>query len=124
MGLGIDLHIGVVRVVAPLAGLLALLTLSNHHPTLRHEGVVKLVRIWRQHVLMQADRGVGAFGELGVERQDLVVAGEKGLVEALVVRIALLDVAKVPLAVKRGGIASLGEDLGHRHFFSAHAVAL
>ena len=105
-------------VVAPLERLTTLRALRDLHPTLGYEGVVELVRIGRQHVLEQTDRGVGAFGQPRVEREDLVVSGEEGLVEALVVGVTLFDVAQVPLTVKCGGIAGVGEYFGDGYFFA------
>ncbi len=111
-------------VVAPLPRFLALLPFGDHHPAFGHEAVVELVGVGWQHVFVQADGGIGAFGELGVQRQDLVVAGEEGLIETLVVGIALLDVAEMPLAVERGVVAGLRQHLGHGDLFAAHAMAL
>ncbi len=67
LGLGVDLHIVLVAVVAPLARLAAFCALGHLHPALGDECIVEFVGIGRQHVLVQAHGGVRPFGDSGIE---------------------------------------------------------
>ena len=94
----------------------ALCAFGHLHPTLRDKRVVEFVGIFGQHVFVQPDRRVGPFSDSGVQRQDLVVARKERLVETLIVRVALFDVAEMPLAMESGCITGFGKHFGYRDF--------
>ena len=89
------------------------------NPVLRYEGVVESCK--RSSGSMSSNKPIEAFALLGLtvpgpQRKDLVVSGEKRLIETLVMRVTLLDVAQVPLAVECCRVARLRENLGERYF--------
>ena len=127
---GPNLRLRVERVVvflgrtAPFEAGFALLALDVTNVALRDEGVIELVGVLDEHVLLQAHRRVGRLAGLVVEAEDLVVDPEQRLVESLVVRVGLLDVAQVELAVEGGGVAGIRQRLGGRDLFGSHAGVL
>ena len=112
-------------VPAPLFALLAFLAFDDLDPALGHQaGIVEPVRVRRIDLRMQAEHRVDRIALGAVERGDLVHRREQRLIKALVVQIALLDVAEMSLAVEGGGIARLGQHLGDGDFLGTQSREL
>jgi hypothetical protein len=108
LALGVDRAVVLQAARLPFQRLTALGALDGHDPVARAEVLVDYIRVVGQHLLHHALDGIGALADLVPQAQDLVVGGEQRFVKTLVVGVALLDVAEVPLTVERGCVPGIG----------------
>ncbi len=103
---------------APLPGEFTLLAVDSQNQTVTSQTVlVNLMRIVLSH-MSRSWRRIRCIANRVPNAADLVVGQEKCLIKALIVAVALFDIAQMPLGVEGCGIAGIGEHVGRGNLFS------